>query len=113
MIANDSTMRCYRAVVIDNRHHGRSLVGVFCAQVEISDAADAHDHGADRHSLRWRSAPVQNSRAEASDAAREVKQHHEQKQRTWLNSARYTLEVDAKSYTGALRKDMERNQAGV
>lgn len=47
------------------------------------------------------------------EMAREVKQHHEQKQRTWLNSARYTLEVDAKSYTGALRKDMERNQAGV
>lgn len=49
----------------------------------------------------------------AAEMAREVKSHHEQKQRTWLNSARYTLEVDSKSYAGALRKDMERNQTGL
>jgi hypothetical protein len=49
----------------------------------------------------------------AADMAREVARHHERKQRTWLNSARYTLEVDARSYTTALRKDMARARAGV
>jgi hypothetical protein len=49
----------------------------------------------------------------ADDMAREVARHHERKQRTWLNSARYTLEVDARSYTTALRKDMARARAGV
>lgn len=48
-----------------------------------------------------------------SAMATEVKAHHERKKRTWLNSARYTLEVDFKSYSGALRKDMERSRAGV
>jgi hypothetical protein len=36
---------------------------------------------------------------------REVESHHQQKRRTWLNSERYTLEVDAKSYANDLRKD--------
>ena len=45
--------------------------------------------------------------------AQEIETHHAQKQRTWLNSARYTLEVDFKNYSGALRKDMERGQAGA
>ncbi len=49
----------------------------------------------------------------ADDMAREIRSHHEQKQRTWLNSARYTLEVDFKSYAGALRRDMKRRQAGL
>lgn len=48
-----------------------------------------------------------------ADMANEVKAHHARKQRTWLNSARYTLEVDFKSYSGALRRDMERHRAGV
>lgn len=43
----------------------------------------------------------------------EVASHHAQKQRTWLNSARYTLEVDFKSYSNSLREDMERSQAGA
>jgi hypothetical protein len=43
----------------------------------------------------------------------EVKHHHQRKQRTWLNSARYTLEVDARSYTAALRKDIARRRAGT
>lgn len=47
------------------------------------------------------------------DMTREVKHHHERKQRTWLNSARYTLEVDARSYTAALRKDIARRRAGT
>lgn len=49
----------------------------------------------------------------ADDMAREIRSHHEQKQRTWLNSARYTLEVDFKGYAGALRRDMKRRQAGL
>ncbi|MEH2474260.1 dimethylaniline monooxygenase (N-oxide forming) [Nitrobacteraceae bacterium AZCC 2161] len=36
----------------------------------------------------------------------EIDGHHLDKQRTWLNSARYTLEVDAKSYARNLRKDV-------
>lgn len=64
---------------------------------------------------RWIAAALADRMAlpSAADMAREVRSHHEQKQRTWLNSARYTLEVDFKSYVGALRKDMERNQAGL
>lgn len=64
---------------------------------------------------RWIAAALAGDMAlpSATDMAREVRSHHERKQRTWLNSARYTLEVDFKSYSGALRKDMERGQAGV
>jgi dimethylaniline monooxygenase (N-oxide forming) len=36
----------------------------------------------------------------------EIKAYHDKKSRTWLNSARYTLEVDAKSYANELRKEM-------
>lgn len=43
---------------------------------------------------------------------REIAAHHVQKQRAWVNSARYTLEVDFKSYSGVLRKDIRRAQAG-
>lgn len=39
----------------------------------------------------------------AAEMTREVARHHERKQRTWLNSARYPLEVDARRYTAALR----------
>lgn len=64
---------------------------------------------------RWIAAALADRMAlpSATDMAREVRSHHEHKQRTWLNSARYTLEVDFESYAGALRKDMERNQAGL
>ncbi|EKS33649.1 hypothetical protein HMPREF9696_02769 [Afipia clevelandensis ATCC 49720] len=64
---------------------------------------------------RWIAAALADSMALPSDddMAREIRSHHEQKQRTWLNSARYTLEVDFKNYAGALRKDMERRQAGL
>ncbi len=64
---------------------------------------------------RWIAATLEGSMKlpPADDMAREVAQHHERKQRTWLNSARYTLEVDARSYTAALRKDMARARAGV
>ncbi len=41
----------------------------------------------------------------AEEMKREVESHHQQKRRTWLNSERYTLEVDAKSYANDLRKD--------
>jgi hypothetical protein len=59
---------------------------------------------------RWIAATLKGNIALPSIAemAREVAQHHERKQRTWLNSARYTLEVDARSYTAALRKDIVR-----
>ena len=64
---------------------------------------------------RWIAAVLANKLTLPSPAemAQEVRRHHEKKQQTWLNSARYTLEVDSKSYTNALRKDMERNQAGL
>jgi hypothetical protein len=64
---------------------------------------------------RWIAATLEGSMKlpPADDMAREVARHHERKQRTWLNSARYTLEVDARSYTAALRKDMTRARAGV
>jgi hypothetical protein len=59
---------------------------------------------------RWIAATLKGTIAlpSVAEMAREVAQHHERKQRTWLNSARYTLEVDARSYTAALRKDIVR-----
>jgi len=42
----------------------------------------------------------------AADMALEVRSHHLQKQRTWLNSARYTLEVDFKDYAAELTGDI-------
>ncbi|MGL4556267.1 MAG: flavin-containing monooxygenase [Afipia sp.] len=64
---------------------------------------------------RWIAAALAGKMAlpTAAEMANEVRSHHEKKQRTWLNSARYTLEVDFRSYAGALRNDMERNQAGL
>ena len=41
-----------------------------------------------------------------ADMALEVRSHHLQKQRTWLNSARYTLEVDFKDYAAELTADI-------
>lgn len=64
---------------------------------------------------RWIAAALANDMAlpDAATMSREVAAHHAQKQRTYLNSARYTLEVDFKSYSGALRKDMESARAGA
>ncbi len=42
----------------------------------------------------------------AGDMAIEIREHYVVKQRTWHNSARYTLEVDFKDYAGQLRGDI-------
>jgi dimethylaniline monooxygenase (N-oxide forming) len=39
----------------------------------------------------------------------EIKSHHEKKRRAWLDSARYTLEVDAKAYAAELTSDIAAN----
>ena len=41
-----------------------------------------------------------------SDMALEVRSFHQHRQRTWLNSARYTLEVDFKDYVAELNGDI-------
>ncbi|MET0221168.1 MAG: monooxygenase, partial [Tardiphaga sp.] len=46
------------------------------------------------------------------DMAIEVRDFHQKKQRTWLNSARYTLEVDFKDYAGELNGDIARASRG-
>lgn len=57
---------------------------------------------------RWIAAVLSNSIRLPSQTAmlEEVLAHHEQKQRTYVNSARYTLEVDGRSYKAALLKDI-------
>jgi dimethylaniline monooxygenase (N-oxide forming) len=47
-----------------------------------------------------------------SEMAIEVRDFHQKKQRTWLNSARYTLEVDFKDYAGELNADMASAKSG-
>ena len=62
---------------------------------------------------RWIAATLSGSMTlpDAEGMAQEVKAYHAKKQRTWLNSARYTLEVDFKSYSAALRKDIQRSNS--
>jgi len=57
---------------------------------------------------RWIAAVLSNSISLPSQAAmlEEVLAYHEQKQRTYVSSARYTLEVDGRSYKAALLKDI-------
>lgn len=64
---------------------------------------------------RWIAAALANDMTlpDAATMSREIAAHHARKQRTYLNSARYTLEVDFKSYSGALRKDMANARAGA
>ncbi|WP_295851925.1 NAD(P)-binding domain-containing protein [Tardiphaga sp.] len=50
--------------------------------------------------------------ASPSDMAIEVRAFHQTKQRTWLNSARYTLEVDFKDYARELNGDISRAASG-
>jgi dimethylaniline monooxygenase (N-oxide forming) len=50
--------------------------------------------------------------ASPSDMALEVRAFHQTKQRTWLNSARYTLEVDFKDYARELNGDISRAASG-
>ncbi|MBC7579993.1 MAG: NAD(P)-binding domain-containing protein [Tardiphaga sp.] len=47
-----------------------------------------------------------------SDMALEVRAFHQTKLRTWLNSARYTLEVDFKDYARELNGDISRPASG-
>ncbi len=42
-----------------------------------------------------------------TDMASEVRDYHDRKARTWLNSARYTLEVDFNDYSRELMRDMK------
>jgi hypothetical protein len=46
------------------------------------------------------------------DMALEVRDFHQKKISTWLNSARYTLEVDFKDYTGELNRDIAKAASG-
>lgn len=47
-----------------------------------------------------------------SDMALEVRSFHQAKQRTWLNSPRYTLEVDFKDYASELNDDIAQAARG-
>lgn len=57
---------------------------------------------------RWIAAVLANSirLPSQSDMMAEIQAHHARKQRTYINSARYTLEVDGRSYKAALLKDI-------
>ena len=46
---------------------------------------------------------------EIDEMRAEIKSDHDKKRRTWLDSARYTLEVDAKTYAAELRGDIAAN----
>jgi dimethylaniline monooxygenase (N-oxide forming) len=45
--------------------------------------------------------------------AREVMQHHNYQRETYLDAARYVIEVDFRTYAAQMRTDMLRGQAGV
>ena len=47
------------------------------------------------------------------DQRREIARHHAVQRRTWLDSPRYALEVDYKTYARQLRRDMAQGQAGI
>lgn len=64
---------------------------------------------------RWLASLLSGAMAPAGpeDQRREIARHHAVQRRTWLDSPRYALEVDYKTYARQLRRDMARGQAGI
>jgi hypothetical protein len=50
---------------------------------------------------------------DASTMRTEIERHHERQRRTYLDSDRYALEVDFKTYAKQMREDMQAGQAGT
>ena len=63
---------------------------------------------------RWLASLLSGAMAPASpeDQRHEIRRHHDIQRRTWLDSPRYALEVDYRSYARQMTRDMARGRAG-